>query len=100
MTKAMIVAAAAAVGIAVGAAPASSPEDYDCADFAFQEDAQAKLLAGDPYRLDQDGDGVACQSLPRRASAPVAAPSQPTTGASVDCSDFAYQEDAQAYLLP
>lgn len=38
--------------------------DYDCADFANQAEAQEYLLAGDPYRLDGDGDGVACEDLP------------------------------------
>src|SRR4051794_38862794 len=98
MSKAIIVTLVASAGFAVAAAPASSQADFNCSDFAYQEDAQAKLLDGDPYHLDQDGDGVACQSLPHRGSGPATAPSQPTE--SVDCSDFAYQEDAQAYLLP
>ncbi len=44
-------------------APARA-EDYDCADFANQAEAQAQLLPGDPYHLDGDGDGVACEDLP------------------------------------
>jgi hypothetical protein len=40
--------------------------DKDCADFNYQEDAQRELLAGDPYRLDADHDGVACEHLPSR----------------------------------
>jgi hypothetical protein len=40
--------------------------DYDCADFQYQEDAQAYLLPGDPYRLDADHDGVGCEALPHR----------------------------------
>lgn len=45
--------------------------DLDCADFAFQEDAQAVLDAdpSDPFRLDRDRDGVACEALPHRAPA-------------------------------
>jgi Excalibur calcium-binding domain len=43
-----------------------SPRDYNCANFRYQEDAQAYLLPGDPYRLDADRDGVACEELPRR----------------------------------
>lgn len=52
--------------------------DYDCSDFQYQQDAQAYLLPGDPYGLDADHDGVACQTLPRR---PVASttPTVPTT---------------------
>jgi excalibur calcium-binding domain-containing protein len=38
--------------------------DYDCADFASQEEAQEYLLPGDPYGLDADDDGVACEDLP------------------------------------
>jgi hypothetical protein len=40
-----------------------------CDSFTNQEAAQAALLAyaGDPYGLDPDGNGVACESLPRRA---------------------------------
>ncbi len=38
--------------------------DYDCEDFASQEEAQEYLLPGDPYGLDGDDDGVACEDLP------------------------------------
>jgi len=40
--------------------------DYNCDDFETQEQAQYVLEteAGDPYDLDRDGDGVACESLP------------------------------------
>lgn len=41
--------------------------DRDCSDFATQAEAQAFFEAtgpGDPHRLDQDHDGVACESLP------------------------------------
>lgn len=38
--------------------------DVNCGDFASQAEAQRYLLAGDPFRLDGDGDGVACNSLP------------------------------------
>ncbi|WP_254545881.1 thermonuclease family protein [Halomarina pelagica] len=37
--------------------------DYDCSDFDTQSEAQEYLTAGDPHRLDGDGDGVACESL-------------------------------------
>jgi hypothetical protein len=43
------------------AAPAS---DYDCDDFESQEEAQLYLAPGDPYGLDEDGNGVACETLP------------------------------------
>lgn len=43
--------------------------DRDCSDFATQREAQAFFEAAggperDPYRLDSDGDGIACESLP------------------------------------
>jgi hypothetical protein len=38
--------------------------DYDCSDFATQEEAQEYLLPGDPYGLDADDDGIACEDLP------------------------------------
>jgi hypothetical protein len=50
---------------ALGAMPASAAaRDYDCADFANQAEAQEYLLDGDPYRLDADSDGIACEDLP------------------------------------
>lgn len=56
--------------------------DVDCDAFTYQEDAQRVLeaRAGDPYRLDGDGDGRACESLPRRPQPTQApdTPSQPT----------------------
>ena len=52
-------------------APETAPEttaspaaDYSCADFETQEEAQAYLTPGDPYVLDPDGDGLACEELP------------------------------------
>jgi len=44
-------------------------EDRDCGDFSTQAEAQAFFEAAggpgsDPHRLDSDGDGVVCESLP------------------------------------
>ncbi|WP_273845356.1 thermonuclease family protein [Rubrobacter calidifluminis] len=47
-----------------GAAPPTGKSDYDCSDFQTQAEAQRYLLPGDPYHLDADGDGIACDSLP------------------------------------
>ena len=47
--------------------PTSSvtPDDaYDCTDFQTQEEAQFYLAPGDPYALDEDGNGLACENLP------------------------------------
>jgi hypothetical protein len=50
---------------ALSAFPSAAPaQDYDCADFANQAEAQEYLLPGDPYNLDGDDDGVACEDLP------------------------------------
>ncbi len=51
--------------LALDAAPASAAaKDYDCADFANQAEAEEYLLPGDPYNLDADNDGIACEDLP------------------------------------
>ncbi|MFP5068155.1 excalibur calcium-binding domain-containing protein [Pseudonocardia nantongensis] len=64
-SAAALLAAAATVPMA-GAAFA---QDRDCADFATQAEAQEALLPGDPERLDQNNDGVACETLPPGAEA-------------------------------
>ena len=38
--------------------------DYNCSDFSTQAEAQGYLFPGDPYGLDRDNDGIACESLP------------------------------------
>jgi micrococcal nuclease len=41
--------------------------DCDCSHFATHVEAQAfyaRFLPGDPYKLDANGDGIACESLP------------------------------------
>ena len=57
-----------ALGLGFSApAPASAAVDRDCGDFASQAGAQNFFLnagGGDPHRLDDDGDGVACESNP------------------------------------
>ena len=52
-------------------APAhAQAQDYDCynGDFTYRDEAQAIYDAdpSDPYRLDGDGDGIACDNLPQR----------------------------------
>jgi hypothetical protein len=79
--------------------------DLTCSDFASQAQAQAVFDADptDPHGLDLDLDGVACE-IPfitpvdetdaveenRAAASPA-----PPEGLDVDCSDFAFQEEAQ-----
>jgi hypothetical protein len=42
----------------------AAARDYDCADFATQAEAEEYLLPGDPYNLDGDNDGIACEDNP------------------------------------
>lgn len=49
--------------------PSCSGPDKDCSDFSTQEEAQAFYLscggpASDTHRLDREGDGKACETLP------------------------------------
>lgn len=74
----LLVTAVAAALMSV-AAPAHAFVDKDCSDFATQAEAQAFYLANggaaDPHRLDAEGDGLACETLPCPCStspAPVA----------------------------
>ncbi len=71
------------VTAAPGAHPAPRIADKDCADFANQRDAQLFYLrAGgphqDPHRLDYEGDGVACETLPCPCYRGTSAPQQQT----------------------
>jgi hypothetical protein len=57
--------ALAAALLILSALPATAAaEDYDCSDFSNQAEAQEHLLPGDPYGLDGDNDGIACEDLP------------------------------------
>ncbi len=48
------------IGIEVARAAQSDEDLFDCSDFESRDDAQQQLLDGDPYALDEDGDGIAC----------------------------------------
>jgi hypothetical protein len=43
----------------------ATPGDRDCSDFSTQAEAQEALdsTSGDPERLDEDDDGIACENL-------------------------------------
>lgn len=49
-----------------------TPDDLDCADFTYQEEAQIVYDQNpdDPYNLDPSGDGFACSLLPSRSAPP------------------------------
>jgi hypothetical protein len=82
----------------------SDDGDLSCSDFASQAEAQTAFDAdpNDPYGLDLDLDGVACETpfitpAEQRTSVPAerAASPDPLNGRAVNCIDFAFQEDAQ-----
>lgn len=56
------------LALAIFGAPAIAfAQDYDCSDFDTHAEAQRffeRAGPGDPHRLDRDGDGVACETLP------------------------------------
>jgi hypothetical protein len=81
MRRVAVSFAVAACGIMCLLAPAwaqSSGEGdlYDCPDFRYQEDAQRVYDRdpSDPYDLDRDDDGIACEDRPHR----------PTSGGPTD----------------
>ncbi|WP_340685945.1 excalibur calcium-binding domain-containing protein [Amycolatopsis coloradensis] len=98
----------ASVAFALAEAPAIA--DLDCGDFQFQEDAQAVLDKdrSDPHGLDRDKDGIACETLPERGTAPsrTSTPTPPPSTTETraprstdkDCADFPSQAAAQAEL--
>ena len=79
--------------------------DLDCADFDNQEQAQLNLDANpsDPNGLDDDDDGLACESLPSGAAEDGTMMGSGTgnggaTTDDLDCADFDNQEQAQLNL--
>lgn len=53
-----------ALASAASASPIATASDYNCPDFATQAEAEEHLLPGDPYGLDGNNDGIACEELP------------------------------------
>ena len=87
--------------------PAFGPvQDHDCSDFDTWSEAQEFFKAqggpdSDPHRLDRDGDGIACQSLPGAPSSAVTpGPSDiETVLLTPTCSDFSTWNEAQALFV-
>jgi endonuclease YncB( thermonuclease family) len=52
--------------ISLAVAPDAKAQRAKCADFTFQEEAQAFMQTQRANYLDRDNDGVACERLPRR----------------------------------
>lgn len=65
---ALLAAAAPVHAIGSSVPTAQASRDYDCADFATHRQAQRFFRRHnprrDPYRLDGDNDGIACEDLP------------------------------------
>ncbi|MCX2924902.1 excalibur calcium-binding protein [Streptomyces sp. NEAU-W12] len=66
-------------------------QDLDCADFTYQEEAQAlfNLDRSDPNRLDEDqgpDDNIACEALPRRDDTLTSSTSAPRATATTAAS--------------
>jgi endonuclease YncB( thermonuclease family) len=82
-----LVSLVSAVAILVGglilAGPAAHAVDYDCSDFDTQAQAQKYMSPGDPHRLDADGDGRACDSLPCPCSSGKPSGGTKATGSTV-----------------
>ncbi len=106
MRRLLYLAALSLVATLLFVPAAMAQTDYDCADFTTQAEAQQFLLAGDPYGLDADNDGMACDNLAmggtgggmtQQPTTPTqyVQPTTPTQG-DLDCADFASQAEAQA----
>ena len=70
---------------------------FGCEDFATQTGAQALLSPEDPNKLDEDGDGKACEAGPE-GKAEDGTKLAAKTGGDLDCIDFSSQKEAQARL--
>jgi hypothetical protein len=100
LTLALVVPLALAVpfGAAAGA-------DYDCVDFDSREDAQEFYEESggpenDPYNLDDDADGIACEEWKREYERSAAGENGRNGHDAVDndCADFPNQRAAQRYF--
>lgn len=82
LKRTLTTALLATVMVGAMTAPAfAQSRDLDCKDFTSQAAAQANLDANrsDPNRLDQDGDGKACETYTGPYKAAAAAPNATTT---------------------
>src|SRR5215208_4121733 len=86
-------------------AQAQSPAEgdlYDCEDFATSAEAQAQLLPGDPYGLDADNDGTACDELGGggSASASASASASPVAAGDRNLFDSGGRKNGPVPLMP
>jgi hypothetical protein len=89
-----------------GAEGGQTGNDFDCTDFDTREDAQAfyEETGGpvyDPFNLDDDDDGVACEEWMRGYERVSAGEDgiNGQDGVDHDCADFANTGEAQQYFV-
>ena len=87
-----------------GAEARQAGDDFDCTDFDSRADAQAfyEETGGplyDPFNLDDDDDGVACEEWMRGYDEAAADGVYGLDGIDLDCADFASQGAAQQYFV-
>jgi hypothetical protein len=80
----LLLLAIGALSVPALAPSSASAVDYDCEDFATQGEAQEYLLPGDPYRLDADNDGIACEDLPSGGGSQGTGPTPPPPPPKLD----------------
>ncbi|MFN8590491.1 MAG: excalibur calcium-binding domain-containing protein [Thermomicrobiales bacterium] len=99
----LAIAFVAAAFVPIGASAGSDGVDYDCTDFENRQDAQTfyEEMGGplyDPYNLDDDADGFACEDWERDYEQKVSTDTG-DDGIDRDCADFASQAEAERYFL-
>ena len=102
----LVGACALCLSMGGGDATAQTGVDYDCTDFDSRTDAQAfyEHAGGpdyDPYHLDDDNDGRACEEWAGeyRRNADGADAINGADGVDYDCADFAGQDEAETYFI-
>jgi hypothetical protein len=96
-----IIAAAAVLAAAASlplAGVAVAQDRYNCDDFTYQEEAQAVYERDrtDPHDLDRNNDGIACESLPKRPTAPTSDPTaKPTPKVNVPAKPKKDEDEGQ-----
>jgi hypothetical protein len=101
----LVAIVAGALLLPLPAAADQSGYDYDCTDFDSRRDAQRfyEELGGplyDPFNLDDDEDGMACEEWIRDYERTQAGEDgiNGADGEDRDCADFASQAEAQGYF--
>lgn len=108
MRRFMLLAAlCAALVLAMAPAVMAQTGDLDCANFTTQEEAQQVYNQdpSDPNGLDDDNDGMACDTLPSSGTGTGTVepptqyqPPETLTTSDLDCADFSSQDEAQTTL--